>query len=114
MFELSGSDSDVFCRSIENELRYACSWIGAEKILNPLIPGLLRLLNDDAASSILEVLIATPKIPKSFIERVAVHLIQRSVSATSSSEGTKERRLLSVIQQRHPESFQKSMDITSQ
>ncbi|KAG6902641.1 hypothetical protein C0995_013766 [Termitomyces sp. Mi166 len=97
--------------NIEQELRNASIWIGAEKILNPLIPGLLlRSLDEDKAVSIIDSLLATPKIPQIVVRRSSLQLIRSVVSTDATSEATTARRLLVVIQQRHPNTFQESMD----
>ncbi|KAG6836982.1 hypothetical protein H0H93_016935 [Arthromyces matolae] len=97
--------------NIEKELRNASVWIGVEKILNPLIPALVSRLDEDNAVSVLESLIATPKIPQAIIRRLTLTLIRSIIAA---GDGTVARRLLSAIQQRHPATFQGSMDAVVQ
>ncbi|KAG6866337.1 hypothetical protein C0991_005804 [Blastosporella zonata] len=99
---------------IEKELRTASNWIGVEKILNPLTHGLLQHLNEERAWSILEALIATPRIPQVVIQRGALQLIRSVIAEDASTETTVARRLLADIQQRHPAAFQESMDAVAQ
>ncbi|KAG6909155.1 hypothetical protein DXG01_001782 [Tephrocybe rancida] len=100
--------------SIEKELRAACNWIGVEKILNPLVRGLLQNLDEDRAVSALEALIATSKIPQAVIRQATAQLIQSILTENVPSEATTARRLLAAIQQRHPVAFQESMDNVTQ
>ncbi|KAG6888637.1 hypothetical protein C0992_007989 [Termitomyces sp. T32_za158] len=96
--------------NVAKELRTASVWIGAEKILNPLISGLLLQLDEESPVSIIDSLLTTPKIPRIVIQRASLQLVRFVISTDAISEATAARRLLAAIQQRHPVIFQESMD----
>ncbi|KAF8064012.1 hypothetical protein FPV67DRAFT_198389 [Lyophyllum atratum] len=100
--------------NIDKELRSASLWIGAEKILNPLLPGLIKRLDDDRAVSLLESIVSTPRVPQVVVLRSALQLARSIITADASPPPTSARRLLAIIQQRHPATFQQAMDAVSE
>ncbi|KAG5718058.1 U3 small nucleolar RNA-associated protein 10, partial [Termitomyces sp. T112] len=100
--------------NIEKELRNASVWIGVEKILNPLIPGLISRLDEEKVLSVIDCLLTAPKIPEIFIQRTSLLLIRSVIFTNVTSEATTARRLLAAIQQRHPNTFQESMNAIKQ
>ncbi|KAG5637085.1 hypothetical protein H0H81_005818 [Sphagnurus paluster] len=95
---------------IEKELRAASVWVGIEKILNPMLPGLITCLDDNRSLSLLESIIATPKLPQLVIRRGALLLVH-SVLTDGTSPAA--RQLLAAIQQRHPTAFEDVMTAIS-
>ncbi|GLB44223.1 putative U3 small nucleolar RNA-associated protein 10 [Lyophyllum shimeji] len=98
---------------IDEELRNASLWIGVEKILNPLLPGLIKRLDDERATSLLESILTAPKVPQIVVQRSALRLVGCAVVTDASPAVTSARRLLAIVQQRHPTAFQEAMDAIS-
>ncbi|KAG5644278.1 hypothetical protein DXG03_008763 [Asterophora parasitica] len=104
----------IHIQNIEKELRNASRWTGVEKIISPLVPGLIKGLEEERTISLLESIIATPKMPQVVIQRSAILLIRDAVAVDETSSTTAARRLLAIIQQRHPAIFEEAMDAVSE
>ncbi|KAF5351352.1 hypothetical protein D9758_008071 [Tetrapyrgos nigripes] len=92
--------------NIDSELRDALAWEGAEKVLLPLLPGLLHRLSDEAAIAFLESLITAQNLPVAFIHRLTTKLIVLAIDTSSTaSDITTSHQLLSNIQQRYSPLF---------
>lgn len=116
------------CRGIGEELRNACKWIGSEKLLCPLLQGLVKRyapssnlpfriylifkvrLGDEDALSLLESIITAPQVPIVAIRRSANTLISYAISDKAPVQMSTAHRLLTTIKQRHPAAFNKAAD----
>lgn len=67
----------------------------------------IRRLSDQRAVALLESIISTPAIPPPVVERAANLLIKEALSQELPEKASAARSLLSVIQQRHPDVFQR-------
>ncbi|KAI0369251.1 hypothetical protein BV20DRAFT_968110 [Pilatotrama ljubarskyi] len=92
---------------IETELISAMAWIGAEKLLIPLLDNLLSRLEEQASSSVAESLLTAPTLLSVIARSSAAGLIRRLINDDVSTE-TKltARQLLSHLHQRHPKAVE--------
>ncbi|TFK24886.1 hypothetical protein FA15DRAFT_669091 [Coprinopsis marcescibilis] len=86
-------------KGINEEVTAACKWHGSEKLLLPLITRCCSKLSDPDVTEFLEDLVATSAVPEAALVRLATLLIKKATAAESSLS---ERRLLGIVQQRHP------------
>ncbi|KAF9468309.1 hypothetical protein BDZ94DRAFT_1246474 [Collybia nuda] len=96
------------------ELKSACLWVGAEKIICPLLPGLEKRLEDEHASSLLETIISTSNLPPLVVNQLASLLLSTSLLTKITSASTTARRLLFIFQQRHPLALQEAAETLTQ
>ncbi|RDB23790.1 U3 small nucleolar RNA-associated protein 10 [Hypsizygus marmoreus] len=96
-------------QNIEQELRSASSWVGSEKLLGPLLPGLVKRLSEEKSLSILDCILASPKVPPVVVQRSSLLLLDTAVTA-DVPVSTAARRLLATIQQRYPSAFHLAVD----
>ncbi|TFK37695.1 hypothetical protein BDQ12DRAFT_685121 [Crucibulum laeve] len=94
----------ILCLSnVEDELLLATSWVGCEKLINPLVTALGHRLADDTTTSLLEALLVTSNVPAAIIEHATKSLLKQVLSSdTLASVVLTARRLLSIIHQRYP------------
>lgn len=90
---------------INEEVTAACRWYGSERLLVAITSRIVPKLSEtEGASEFVENLIATASMP----DVVLTHLTRLLVKAILSTEtALKERQLLSMVQQRHPQTVQK-------
>ncbi|KAF9451337.1 hypothetical protein P691DRAFT_663457 [Macrolepiota fuliginosa MF-IS2] len=107
---LSGSTIKALLKipDIEEELQSASGWVGSEKFIRPMLPVLISRLPDGHASVLLESIVSTPAISSSVVGRSASLLIKEALSQENPDGATAARSLLSTIQQRHPDAFQRA------
>ncbi|KAJ6464259.1 hypothetical protein C8R47DRAFT_1180243 [Mycena vitilis] len=86
--------------NVEEELRTAEKWSGIEKFASPLLTALCRRLDDDAIPPFLESILSSPTAPSIVMKHLASLLINKTLS--EDGQQMTSRRLLSLIQQRHP------------
>ncbi|KAJ3564821.1 hypothetical protein NP233_g8044 [Leucocoprinus birnbaumii] len=96
--------------NIQEALRPTVNWAGSEKLLRPLVSGLIARLPNEHASSLLESVVTTPSVPALVVERAASLLVKGAL-ADDVETTTAARALLSIIQQRHPEIFQRMVKV---
>ncbi|KAJ7630018.1 hypothetical protein DFH06DRAFT_704991 [Mycena polygramma] len=85
--------------NIKEELRTAEKWSGIEKFTSPLLTALCRRLDDDTIPPFLESILSSPTAPSIVMK----HLTSLLITKTLSEDGQMtSRRLLSLVQQRHP------------
>ncbi|KAJ6463475.1 hypothetical protein C8R45DRAFT_840925 [Mycena sanguinolenta] len=95
-------------RNIKEELRGAEKWSGIEKFVSPLLTTLLRRMDDDNdIAPFLESVINSPTAPTEVLRHLTSLLLAKTVSADGDMSA---RRLLALIQQRHPLLVQESAD----
>ncbi|KAF8192665.1 hypothetical protein K438DRAFT_2017867 [Mycena galopus ATCC 62051] len=85
--------------NVKEELRTAEKWSGIEKFLSPLITTLVRRMDDDDIPPFLESVINSPTVPTAVLKHLTNLLIAKSISEDGDLPA---RRLLALIQQRHP------------
>ncbi|KAJ7270708.1 hypothetical protein B0H12DRAFT_1229192 [Mycena haematopus] len=94
--------------NIKEELRTAEKWSGIEKFVSPLLTTLLRRMDDDNnIASFLESVINSPTAPTAVLKHLTNLLLAKAVSVDGDMPA---RRLLALIQQRHPLLVQKAAD----
>ncbi|RPD60690.1 hypothetical protein L227DRAFT_501246 [Lentinus tigrinus ALCF2SS1-6] len=86
---------------VDAELVSAMAWMGAERLINPLITSLLSRIDDLAASSIVEALLTSQTLLSGIARSAAAALIHRLTTEEPSS-ALELRSLLSQLHQRHP------------
>ncbi|KXN83997.1 U3 small nucleolar RNA-associated protein 10 [Leucoagaricus sp. SymC.cos] len=96
---------------IKEELKATIGWVGSEKLVRPLVTALVSRLSDDNASVLLESIISMPAVPSPVTEHATTLLVRGALSDETPETATAARSLLSVIQQRHPDTFQRVIKI---
>ncbi|KDR78387.1 hypothetical protein GALMADRAFT_245550 [Galerina marginata CBS 339.88] len=97
--------------NLGNELALGSPWAGSEKVLSPLVKDLCSRLEESVSSTLLEAVIATSTTPFSVIEVISSSLLKIGVNSEGKNQiSLIARRLLSLIQQRHPELLQKAVE----
>jgi len=123
-------DIKIVCRNIGNDLASAALWSGSERMLCPLVNGLsprynfffVTLINsepfrlvDEASVALLEKIIATSAMPSTVIVALTTSLMKDVLNPTSETQIVMTaRRLLSLIQPRHPSVLQKVAETLSE
>ncbi|TFK71529.1 hypothetical protein BDN72DRAFT_432062 [Pluteus cervinus] len=88
---------------IETKLADALRWAGVEKVVCPLLGGLVHRLSEDKSSTILESLISNPNTPSIIISTATTLLISLAInSEVPATQVATARVLLSLVQQRYP------------
>ncbi|KAF8797612.1 hypothetical protein BYT27DRAFT_7204423 [Phlegmacium glaucopus] len=94
--------------NIGNDLVSAASWSGSERMLCPLVKCLAPRLLDEASVTLLEKIIAASNMPSTVIVALTTSLMKDVLNPTSETQTVMTgRRLLSLIQPRHPSVLQK-------
>ncbi|KAJ7756261.1 hypothetical protein B0H16DRAFT_696293 [Mycena metata] len=86
-------------QNIKEELRTAEKWSGIEKFVGPLLTAVCRRFDDELAIPFLESVISSPTVPTIVVKHLTTLLLNTVVSDDAQMGA---RRLLSIIQQRHP------------
>ena len=116
----------VALSDIQTSLASGSGYAGSEKVLTPLAKGLTKryanfgcarkrvLINSRLEdTSILETMIATPSTPIDTVATLTIHLMTISVNAATDSQNQlTSRRLLALVQQRHPAILASCADAT--
>ncbi|KJA17838.1 hypothetical protein HYPSUDRAFT_191636 [Hypholoma sublateritium FD-334 SS-4] len=111
--EFSGSTLKALLKlpQFKEDLVAESTWVGIEKVLSPLVRGLIQNLQNSTAVTLLEGIISMKLPPHSVIEISTASLLSISIKHDADNQGLLvSRRLLSLIQQVHPEIFGKSVD----
>jgi U3 small nucleolar RNA-associated protein 10 len=116
----------VALSDIQTSLASGSGYNGSEKVLTPLVKGLTKRYAEPFSSwkhvlikyrlddaSLLESIIATPSTPIDTVATLTVHLMTVSVNAEIDSQNQlTSRRLLALVQQRHPAILASCADAT--
>ncbi|PPR01672.1 hypothetical protein CVT24_001501 [Panaeolus cyanescens] len=90
--------------TLKDDLVSAASWMGIDKLLVPLTTGLVGRLSEESTVSLVEAIIATPAFPIGVIEHLTASLFKLAIDTDNEPQLIlTSRRLLGLIQQRHPE-----------
>ncbi|ESK96722.1 u3 small nucleolar RNA-associated protein 10 [Moniliophthora roreri MCA 2997] len=111
--ELPSSTVKTFLRvkNINQEIREALGWEGSEKLIIPLLSGLVRRLKDASAIEFAEILISTLSVHQIILHRLTALLLEQAVAAEPSELP---KQLLHDILQRHPAVYRAVVDEFSQ
>ncbi|KAJ7740997.1 hypothetical protein B0H14DRAFT_3515417 [Mycena olivaceomarginata] len=94
--------------NIKEELRTAEKWSGIENFVSPLLTALLRRIDDDTEiPPFIESVINSPTAPAAVLKHLTNLLITKTVSEDGDVPA---RRLLALVQQRHPLIVQEAAD----
>ncbi|KAF9526013.1 hypothetical protein CPB83DRAFT_877003 [Crepidotus variabilis] len=98
-------------QNIERQLVSSSSWRGSEKMLRPLIHGLVTRLHDQTSQALLETFISATNLPNVLVEDLTTRLLEFAVQPEPAAEFIlAARRLLSLIHQRFPEVLRLAAD----
>ncbi|KAF9480276.1 hypothetical protein BDN70DRAFT_905831 [Pholiota conissans] len=93
---------------LKDNLMLISSYSGSEKILMPLVRGLIKDLQNTNCVDIIESIIAISATPISVVQDLTTSLLAIGTNPQAEKENLlASRRLLSLIQQRHPTLLQK-------
>ncbi|KZT23010.1 hypothetical protein NEOLEDRAFT_1180414 [Neolentinus lepideus HHB14362 ss-1] len=95
-------------KDVGSSLKEILNFVGAEKVVNPLIPGLLTRLNTRKAYSALETILTTPGVPQSVVHKASRLLMDDMMGSDKPATMNERRCMLSLIQQRYPDVLQKT------
>ncbi|EEB91779.1 hypothetical protein MPER_09810, partial [Moniliophthora perniciosa FA553] len=111
--ELPNSTIKAFLRvkNVNQEIRGALGWEGSEKLIIPLLSGLVRRLKDASAVEFAEILISTPNVHQIILHRLTALLLEQAVAAEPSELLN---QLLHDILQRHPAVYRAVADEISE
>ncbi|TFK48252.1 hypothetical protein OE88DRAFT_1664727 [Heliocybe sulcata] len=97
-------------QNIGSALQEIMKFSGAEKIVNPLMPGLLARLNDETSRTVLETILTCPEVPDAVIHGALHLLVDAVLDSEDAAHMNEHRRMLTLIQQRYPEILQKTAE----
>ncbi|KAI0920552.1 hypothetical protein AcV5_010550 [Taiwanofungus camphoratus] len=88
---------------IDEELKDGLAWVGAEKLIGPLVNGLIARLTDEAAFKLLSNILSYAKIPSDIVRHATSMLLGLLIEseAVANDSLASARKLLSNIQQHH-------------
>ncbi|KAF9807205.1 hypothetical protein IEO21_08320 [Rhodonia placenta] len=94
--------------AIDSELRDVYSWVGAEKLIDPLVVALTTQLAKEPALDLLESILTYTKTPADILRHGATALLQKLAELGDATDPSmlNARRALSNLYQRHPDIVQ--------
>ncbi|OSX58041.1 hypothetical protein POSPLADRAFT_1154787 [Postia placenta MAD-698-R-SB12] len=94
--------------AVDSELRDVYSWVGAEKLIDPLVVALTTQLAKEPALDLLESILTYTKTPADILRHGATALLQKLAELGDATDPSmlNARRALSNLYQRHPDIVQ--------